>query len=129
MSGRKQTLPTYLCDAPFKLRLCELDNAGVLELRREGKVERADEIAGLVTAILTDFGDRVLAIDIETARHVARLGAATYQRPVALPDLIIVSAGSLRSPALAYLILSQHAAKRAMVGAILSRLLRAVSFS
>jgi predicted nucleic acid-binding protein len=44
-----------------------------------------------VTAILTDFDTRVLAIDIETARHVARLGAATYQQPVDLPDLIIAA--------------------------------------
>jgi len=72
------------------MTISELD-AGILKLRREGKVERADEIAGLVTAILTDFGDRVLAIDIEIARHVARLGAATYQQPVALPDLIIAA--------------------------------------
>jgi predicted nucleic acid-binding protein len=72
------------------MTVTELD-AGVLKLRRENKVARADEIAGLVTAILTDFGDRVLALDIESARHVARLGAATYRQPVALPDLIIAA--------------------------------------
>ena len=72
------------------IAITELD-AGVLKLRRERKVERADEIAGLVTAILTDFRDRVLPIDIETARHVARLGAATYRQPVALPGLIVAA--------------------------------------
>ena len=72
------------------MTITELDT-GVLKLRREGKVKRADEIAGLVTAILTDFGERVLTIDIETARHVARLGAAIYRQPVALPDLIIAA--------------------------------------
>jgi toxin FitB len=72
------------------MTITELD-AGVLKLRRERKVERADEIAGLVTAILTDFGDRVLTIDIETARHVARLGATTYRQPVAVVDLIIAA--------------------------------------
>jgi predicted nucleic acid-binding protein len=72
------------------MTITELD-AGVLKLRRERKAERADEIAGLVTAILTDFGDRVLTIDIETARHVARLDAASYQQPVALPDLFIAA--------------------------------------
>jgi len=75
------------------MTIAEMDS-GVLKLRREGKTERADEIARLVTAILTDFGDRVLAIDIETARHVARLGAATYQQPVALPDQIIAATAS-----------------------------------
>jgi predicted nucleic acid-binding protein len=72
------------------MTITELD-AGVLKLRRERKAERAAEIAGLVTAILTDFGDRILTIDIETARHVARLAAASYQQPVALPDLIIAA--------------------------------------
>jgi hypothetical protein len=32
-----------------------------------------------------------LAIDLDTARHVARLGAMTYQQPVALPDLILAA--------------------------------------
>jgi predicted nucleic acid-binding protein len=48
-----------------------------------------------VSAILADFEDRVLMIDSETARHVARLGEATYRQPVALPDLII-AASALR---------------------------------
>lgn len=74
------------------MTVTELD-AGVLKLRRESKTERADEIAGLMTAILADFGDRVLAIDVETARHVARLGAATWRQPVGLPDLIIAATG------------------------------------
>jgi hypothetical protein len=72
------------------LTVTELD-AGVFKLRREGKVDRADEISRLVNAILADFGSRVLPIDLETARHVARLGAATYRQPVALPDLIIAA--------------------------------------
>jgi predicted nucleic acid-binding protein len=65
--------------------------AGVLKLRREGKHERADAISGLVAAILAGFEDRVLVMDVEVARHVARLGEATYQQPVALPDLIIAA--------------------------------------
>lgn len=72
------------------MTITEMD-AGVLKLRREGKQERADEIAALITAILTDFADRVLAMDVETSRHVARLGALTYRQPVALPDLIIAA--------------------------------------
>jgi predicted nucleic acid-binding protein len=74
------------------MTIAELDS-GVLKLRRERKTKRAVEIADLVTAILTYFGDRVLAIDLETARHVARLGAVTYRQPVALPDLIIAATG------------------------------------
>jgi toxin FitB len=72
------------------MTITELDS-GVLKLRREGKTKRANEAAGLVTAILTDFADRVLAVDLETARHLARLGASIYQQPVSLPDLIIAA--------------------------------------
>ena len=72
------------------MTITEMDN-GVLKLRRDGKTDRADEIAALVTAILTDFSDRVLAMDLETARHVARLAEQTHQQTVALPDLIIAA--------------------------------------
>lgn len=72
------------------MTITEMDS-GVLKLRREGKTGRADDIAALVSSILADFGDRVLPIDCETTRHVARLGAETYQQPVALPDLIIAA--------------------------------------
>jgi len=72
------------------MTITELD-AGVLKLRREGKVTRADEIAGLVAAILSDFDDRILTFDLAAARHVARLGAASFRQPVALPDLIIAA--------------------------------------
>lgn len=72
------------------MSIAEMD-AGVLKLRREGKSERADEIASLVAAILADFGDRVLPMDIETARHLAQLGEAVHRQPVALPDLIIAA--------------------------------------
>ena len=68
--------------------------SGALKLQRDGKGQRADEIAGLVREILTDFGDRVLPMDVEVARHVAWLGAQTYQQPVALPDLIIAATAS-----------------------------------
>jgi toxin FitB len=72
------------------MTLTELE-AGNLKLRREGKVERADEIQSLIAAILASFGDRVLSVDIETAKLVARFGAETFQQPVALPDLIIAA--------------------------------------
>src|ERR1700689_279128 len=70
--------------------IAEMD-AGVLKLRRERKSKRADELAGLVTSILTDFGDRVLPVDIETARHVARLGEQSHRQPISLSDLIIAA--------------------------------------
>jgi predicted nucleic acid-binding protein len=72
------------------MTVTEID-AGILKLRREGKAERADELENLVTAILTDFADRVLPVDSDTARHVARLGELSYRRPISLPDLIIAA--------------------------------------
>lgn len=72
------------------MTITELD-AGVLKLRRERKAKRADEIAVLVSEIVADFGQRVLPIDLETARQVARLGGAALRPPVALPDLIIAA--------------------------------------
>jgi toxin FitB len=75
------------------MTITEMDS-GVLKLRRDGKIEHADQIAALVTSILTDFGDRILPIDVDVARQIARLGAETYQQPVALPDLIIAATAS-----------------------------------
>lgn len=72
------------------MTISEMDS-GVLKLRREAKTDRADEIASIIAAILADFSDRVLGVDLETARHLARLGELTYRQPVALPDLIIAA--------------------------------------
>ncbi len=57
------------------MTITELD-AGALRLRRDGKVGRADEIAVLVAAILTDFGDRSLADRYRdcSSRRAARRG-------------------------------------------------------
>jgi toxin FitB len=65
--------------------------AGILKLRRNNKTKQADELTGLVTTILSDFGDRVLPIDTETARIIARLGEQTHKQPISLPDLIIAA--------------------------------------
>jgi hypothetical protein len=70
--------------------IAEID-AGILKLRRERKNARAAELAALVEAILTDFGDRVLAIDIETARNLALLGERSYRSPIGLADLLIAA--------------------------------------
>lgn len=65
--------------------------AGILKLRRSRKTARADQLGSLVGSILAEFGDRVLAVDIETARHVARLGEMSHRQPIALSDLIIAA--------------------------------------
>jgi predicted nucleic acid-binding protein len=72
------------------MTVVELD-AGVLKLRREGKMQRADQLAVLVSSILEDFADRILPMDVETGRHLARLGDKTVSQPIALPDLIIAA--------------------------------------
>lgn len=65
--------------------------AGILKLRRTNKVARAENLQRFISAIVADFADRVLPIDVETAFHVARLGEATHQQPIALADLIIAA--------------------------------------
>jgi predicted nucleic acid-binding protein len=72
------------------MTVVEID-AGILKLRREGKTERAAELENLVTAILADFNDRVLSVDVDTARHIARLGELVHRQPIDLPDLIIAA--------------------------------------
>jgi predicted nucleic acid-binding protein len=71
------------------MTIAEMD-AGVLKLRREGKMERAGQIV-LVSSILEDFADRILPMDVETGRHLAQLGERTHRLPIALPDLIIAA--------------------------------------
>lgn len=70
--------------------------AGALKLRREGKADRAVEIERLVADVAQQFADRVLPVDIETARLVARLAEAVHQQPVALPDLLIAATAQRR---------------------------------
>jgi len=72
------------------LTFLELE-AGILKLRREGKRERADELASLVRAILTDFGERVLAVDAEAALEAARLTEAARPIRLEVPDLLIAA--------------------------------------
>ncbi len=64
---------------------------GVLKLRRNGKTERADEVAVLIAKILATCTDRVLPVDLATARHLAHFVEETHQRQVGLVDLIIAA--------------------------------------
>ena len=72
------------------MTVAEID-AGILKLRRERKAKRAAELEKLLTTILADFTDRVLPVDSDTARQIARLGERVYRQPIALPDLIIAA--------------------------------------
>jgi predicted nucleic acid-binding protein len=65
--------------------------AGVTKLRRAGKFEHAEELSKLIGAILADFGERVLPIDCETAREVAKLAGQDYRHRIGLPDVIIAA--------------------------------------
>ena len=72
------------------MTITEMDS-GVAKLRRDGNSERADDIDLLVTAILAGFENRILPVDLATARRLARLGAETYNAKIELPDLIIAA--------------------------------------
>lgn len=65
--------------------------AGILKLRRQRKTSRADGLSQLMSAIVSEFADRVLPMDLETAKHVARLGELTHKQPISLPDLVIAA--------------------------------------
>jgi toxin FitB len=72
------------------MTISEMDK-GVLKLRRNGKTERADEVIVLIAKILATYSDRVLPVDLATARHLAQLVEETHQRQVGLVDLIIAA--------------------------------------
>jgi predicted nucleic acid-binding protein len=72
-------------------RVCRGKTGRSVWILREGKVERANDLTGLVATILSQFGERVLPVDTDTARHVARLGEHTHRQPVARADLIIAA--------------------------------------
>jgi toxin FitB len=82
----------------------EMD-AGVLKLRREKKRHRADELGELVTAILAEFSDHVLPIDIETARHIARLAEKTCRQTIPLAELFVAATAARHGLSLPY---TQH---------------------
>ena len=68
-----------------------------MKLRRKGDPKRADDFALLLQGVLADFGDRVLAVDVETALQVARIGELVHQRQVDLPDIIIAATAARHS--------------------------------
>jgi predicted nucleic acid-binding protein len=72
------------------MTVAEID-AGILKLRREGKDQRADGLESLLTSIIADFADRVLPVDVDTARHIARLGERVHSQPISLPDIVIAA--------------------------------------
>ena len=72
------------------MSITELD-AGALKLRRQGNLLRANAIEVTVDRILSNYGDRILSMDVATARVVARLSESVYKKPVETPDLIVAA--------------------------------------
>ena len=65
--------------------------AGILKLRRNGKDKRAGEIEALRDGLMTDFADRLLAMDAPVALAVARLAEAVRPTVIEVKDLIIAA--------------------------------------
>ena len=65
--------------------------AGILKLKRKGNTKRANDLSGLLQGIVDDFGERILPVDLETARHVARISELVHKRQIDLPDVIIAA--------------------------------------
>jgi hypothetical protein len=62
---------------------CRAASKAASQARWLAKPENQDYFRGPV--ILTEFGERVLPVDAETARHMARLGELVHRQPVSLP--------------------------------------------
>ena len=62
-------------------------------LRRvvEDRLQTIELVAGDVGTIVEYDPDRVLPVDTETARHIARLGEQVHRQPIGLPDIIIAA--------------------------------------
>ena len=60
------------------ITLTELES-GILKLRRDSKIKRADEYAALRDRIIGDFADRILPVNADVALVAARL--ADIARP------------------------------------------------
>jgi predicted nucleic acid-binding protein len=77
------------------ITLTELE-AGILKLRREAKEKRAAEFVTLREAIQTDFGDRILHLDVPVALAVARISESVRPQVIELTDLIIAATAKVR---------------------------------
>lgn len=77
--------------------------AGIAKLRRENARRKAEGLQEWLGAMLHLYRDRVLALDVETARHVGALSdlARSRGRPPGLADIII--AGTARQHGLTIL--------------------------
>ena len=67
--------------------------AGIAKSRREHARRKADDLQDWLDAVLALYGDRVLALDVETARHVGQLSdlARSKGRSPGLADIIIAA--------------------------------------
>lgn len=70
--------------------LMEMES-GILNLRRQGKDRRADELAAMAGGLLQEFGDRVLPVTASVALAVARMESHVIPLVIDLPDLIVAA--------------------------------------
>ncbi|MEJ1158247.1 type II toxin-antitoxin system VapC family toxin [Prosthecomicrobium sp. N25] len=69
--------------------------AGILKLIRDGKPDRAAQLAAFRDGLLTDFADRILPMDAAVALAVARLAEKARPTVPELADLIIAATASV----------------------------------
>jgi len=72
------------------ITLTELES-GILKLRRDSKIKRADEYAALRDRIIGDFADRVLPVNADVALVAARLADIARPQHIELSDLIVAA--------------------------------------
>lgn len=72
------------------ITLTEIE-AGILKLHREGKEARASQIITMRDALLADFSERLLPLDVDVALTLARLTEAIRPMVIERNDLIIAA--------------------------------------
>jgi predicted nucleic acid-binding protein len=65
--------------------------AGILKLRRDTKIKRANEFAALRDRIMGDFADRILPVSANVALEAARLADIARPQHIELADLIVAA--------------------------------------
>ena len=72
------------------ITLMEIE-AGLLKLRRDNQVKRADEIEMLRDVLMAEFAERLISVDAPVALAVAQLAEAVRPAVIEWEDLIIAA--------------------------------------
>ena len=78
------------------ITLTEIE-AGLLKLVRDGKRQRANQLARLRDGLIADYGSRLLPLDAAVALAIARIAEASRPRVIERNDLIIAATAKVHN--------------------------------